>query len=360
MASAAVLTTPVMEPEERKSAIDAFSNDNELLGALDEMEAFVSHRLQEPTSADAGASDSPMKRLKQHVQAQVIAKQGFGAAQHLYEQEGANGLLFSTVPRWISYMTIEGCRYRRITGILDSDDELSHLRENVTVFGYPGASGWADKIGDVAIHYLHDKWAVFSKVYPFAEQSAAISAHEDALLLGSINHVMLTPRCAHTIGHEGLASPSASVKMLDSEGSILPKTLAVADLPSAVRHRLYLTWGHPSSAFAGAVAQWQRPLQELLDEPEPRSTMVKRLFNFFVDARMRVPERWMRYPGAPIDPAYYADLLAKATSMSSAEEEARALTEPVLTNRSAAPVQAAVSSTADVAIDIAGTSDVTA
>ena len=109
------------------------------------------------------------------------------------------------MPPWITYARISGYRYRQITSVADPDDEFELYHEHVSFYGVPGASGWADRIGDVAIHYLGPHWAVFSKVFPFHEQTAACDAHEDVLLLGSTRHVMLTPHCAYRIGAAGLA-----------------------------------------------------------------------------------------------------------------------------------------------------------
>merc|ERR1711988_1132700 len=84
------------------------------------------------------------------------------------EPEGSNALLFATVPAWIHYKKIPGCRYRLITGIHDSGDETDSIKQGISFLGYPGGSGWAEKIGDVAIHFISAKWAIFSKILPFA------------------------------------------------------------------------------------------------------------------------------------------------------------------------------------------------
>ena len=105
-----------------------------------------------------------------------------------------------------------------ITSISDPDDEFELFHEGVSFFGVPGASGWADRIGDVAVHYMGHHWAVFSKVFPFKEQAAAREAHEDVLLLGSTKHVMLTPHCAYRVGEAGLASSATLITCLNGEG----------------------------------------------------------------------------------------------------------------------------------------------
>ena len=141
-----------------------------------------------------------------------------------------------------------GCRAPRVSSqlnsIVDPDDEFELFNEGVSFFGVPGASGWADRIGDVAIHYLGPKWAVFSKVFPFAEQSEAREAHEDVLLLGSTKHVMLTPHCAHRIGSSGLDDPATEVTCLNADGGPT-RTYQVAKLPPEVPRRLYLTCAAP-------------------------------------------------------------------------------------------------------------------
>ena len=90
----------------------------------------------------------------------------------------------------------------------DPDDEFELYNEGVAFYGVPGASGWADGIGDVAVHYMGARWAVFSKIFPFSEQGAAREAHEDVLLLGTAKHVMLTPHCAYRIGERATDRPT--------------------------------------------------------------------------------------------------------------------------------------------------------
>ena len=132
----------------------------------------------------------------------------------------------------------------QIVSVVDPDDEFELFNEGVSFFGVPGASGWADGIGDVAIHYLGPKWAVFSKVFPFAEQAEAREAHEDVLLLGSTKHVMLTPHNVQRIGQSGLTDPSTEISCLNGEGGP-PRTYTVSRAPVEVMRRLYLTCAHP-------------------------------------------------------------------------------------------------------------------
>ena len=319
-----------------KETTDVLSSDKELMDSLDQMADFVRESSVKDVT-EAASPDSKFASLRLAVQARSILSGGFGASKHVYESEGSDALLFFQVPKWIAFTKISGCRYRQITNIVDGAvDEWDEQRQGVTFFGYPGASGWADKIGDVAIHYMHHDWAVFSKVFPFDEQKARRTAHEDILLLGSTKHVMLTPSCARDIGPKGLNSAGTNVTLLNSEGSIADqKTASAAKLPGGVRHRLYLTWGHPDSSFASEVSSFERPLQELLDEnkTEPWGKKAKRFFNNLVGARIKVGENWMRYPGASIDPAYYHQIISTVVGMTSAEEATRELLEPLPSSR---------------------------
>ena len=104
--------------------------------------------------------------------------------------------------------------HAQVTSVQDPSDAFESFHDHVESIGFPGASGWADSIGDVAIHYLGRNWAVFSKVYPFAEQADARAAHSDVLLLGSTQHVMVTPMCAYRIGAEGLQQKTTAVDCL--------------------------------------------------------------------------------------------------------------------------------------------------
>ena len=145
--------------------------------------------------------------IKKVQRQQAIIKHGFMAAHH-FEEEGADAVLFDDVPPWISYSRISGYRYRLVMKVADPDDEFELYNEGVAFYGVPGASGWADGIGDVAVHYMGARWAVFSKIFPFSEQGAAREAHEDVLLLGTAKHVMLTPHCAYRIGERATDRPT--------------------------------------------------------------------------------------------------------------------------------------------------------
>jgi len=265
-------------------------------------------------------------------------------AEKHFEKEGSDALLFREVPKWIKYDRISGYRYRIVTSVQDPSDAFESFHDHVESIGFPGASGWADSIGDVAIHYLGRNWAVFSKVYPFAEQADARAAHSDVLLLGSTQHVMVTPMCAYRIGAEGLQQKTTAVDCLTSDGALgKPKTVSVAKLPSAVTNRLYLSWGHDASDFASEVGAYRFDLSALLEEEKNQSVATKAgrfisgLAARFANAgATRVDERWVRYPAAPLVPSYYAQLLATASGMSDEERMARELIEPRATPRGGA------------------------
>lgn len=183
------------------------------------------------------------------------------------------------------------------------------------------------------------RWVVFSKVFPFEEQGEAREAHEDVLLLGSSRHVMLTPCCAHRIGEGGLRTPSSWVMMLTGDGSSTRRETTVSKAPPALLARLFLTWAHEDGDFALETSGLTPPdLPELIAAPEGIGAHAKRLIgtlfrNFGSGGKPPVHEHWNRYPVSPLDPSYYQQLLATASSMSEAEQRARALIEPRATPR---------------------------
>ena len=158
----------------------------------------------------------------------------------------------------------------QIVSVVDPDDEFELFNEGVSFFGVPGASGWADGIGDVAIHYLGPKWAVFSKVFPFAEQAEAREAHEDVLLLGSTKHVMLTPHNVQRIGQSGLTDPSTEISCLNGEGGP-PRTYTVSRAPVEVMRRLYLTCAHPPHTHTRRASRHGRSLPFAIPEASSAS-----------------------------------------------------------------------------------------
>ena len=85
----------------------------------------------------------------------------------------------------------------------------------------------------------------------------------------------------------------------------------------------------------------QFSLQAVLDERETFSHKMKARMGSLVGrlangGRQPVAEHWMRYPAGPLEPSYYAHLLATASSMSEEEQRARAMMEPRETPRGAA------------------------
>jgi len=318
-------------------AVLAFESDLE--GTFAKMDAYAD---------SAATNSSPSQALTRFsmaistISTQQAVMRSF--AEKHFEKEGSDALLFREVPKWIKYDRISGYRYRIITSIEDPADAFESFSAHVESIGFPGASGWADSIGDVAIHYLGRNWAVFSKVYPFAEQADARTAHSDVLLLGSTQHVMVTPMCAYRIGTGGLQQKDTTVDCLTCDGALgKPKTLSVAKLPSAVTNRLYLTWGHEASDFASEVQAHRFDLSALLEE-RTHETMAHKAGKFlsglaakFANAgATRVDEHWVRYPAAPLVPSYYAQLLATASGMTDEERMARELIEPRATPRGGA------------------------
>lgn len=273
----------------------------------------------------------------------------------------------------------------QVTAIVDPADEFDLFNEGVTFYGTPGASGWADKIGDVAVHYMSSRWVVFSKIFPFFEQvrcrpagdlasessptrpvparsapmplpharfpparrvalthapslrcpsvrqSESRAAHEDVLLLGSTKHVMLTPNCAWRIAEGGLNAPSTPITCLTGDGGTMRTraALTVSKAPPEVIHRLYLTWGHEESDYALEARQFSFDLQALIDAHASTGEKAKRFLGTFanrlVNGQKKVQENWLRYPALPLEPTYYAQLLATAVSMTEAEQRTRAM-----------------------------------
>lgn len=310
----------------------------ELEAGLDAAFERMSQIEQEAAAPAVGPSPAKLQ-LKQGigkvVAQQQIVKRGFYGEKH-FEQEGSDAMLFSDVPSWIKFEKISGYRYRLVTLLADAADEFELYNEGVAFYGSPGASGWADKIGDVAIHYLSSKWAVFSKIYPFPEQSIARETHEDVLLLGSTRHVMLTPCCAYAISEGGLADRSTRLSCLGGEGGLLKRSYTVDSVPTEVLRRLYLTWGHDKSDYAVETTRFQFDLQTVLEAKDGAADKAKRWLGSLaqrVSGHKVVHEHWMRYPALPLEPGYYAQLLATATSATEDEQRTRAIMEPQPTPR---------------------------
>merc|ERR1740117_1764890 len=130
------------------------------------------------------------------------------------------------------------------------------MQSKVTFTSHPGASGWADNIGAVAIHYFGVDWFVFSKILPFREQKRDRDEHEDILLLGTSRHVMLTPECLY-YAPIGLRAPEHddieqddNVLIITSQGGPVAKCVRLSDLTTFSKFRLYISWGHANSDFA--------------------------------------------------------------------------------------------------------------
>ena len=247
------------------------------------------------------------------------------------EAEGSDALLFSTVPRWISFKLIPGCRYRMVTGIHDSGDETDSLALGINFLGYPGGSGWANRIGDVAVHYLSAKWVIFSKILPFPEQAEARELHEDVLLLGAATDVWQTTGCALQVGTAGLGDPQTPVRLITSEG-VRELTVPAAKLSKHVRWRLYLSWGHESEPYAEEVARFRLTAEELQepDEAPVRHWLLHRLYVGLLqlNGRLKVDELLERLPIKPVDPTYYRRLLTVSCDQTVDEIDARALSQP--------------------------------
>ena len=150
---------------------------------------------------------------------------------------------------------------------------------------------------------------------------------------------MLTPHCAWRIGAGGLREPSTPLTYLrgDSHAVSLRET-TVGRAPLHVLHRLHLTWGHDASDFALEAQHLPRPdLSALVNTSEGLGVQAKRavtsLLRTIANGKPPVQEHWLRYPTAPIDPSYYIQLLATASSMSEEEQRARAMIEPRATPR---------------------------
>ena len=235
-------------------------------------------------------------------------------------------------------------------------------------------------------------------MYPFHEQATNLAAHEDVLLLGPAKHVMLTPCCVRSIGAGSLGAGGTEVALLDSEGSPIEKVschggmrrghvlgacgrgmmhgqgawwmgmgiqlthactlpprqvVPASKLPSAATFRLYLTWGHKDSPFHEEVAPFERPLSQMMAEQREESvwSRASRFLQTKVGGRIQPPEQWMRYPGAPVDPAYYNDLLAKVGFHGSEEKAARTLSRASFTNRGVAAIGSAVPGSVQIEIE---------
>ena len=277
-----------------------------------------------PDGSERKSSSGAKLKWRGALQAHTLA-QHFGRRVH--ESEGSDALLFRHVPAWVRYRRIPGFRYRLVTAIADPVDAADSMHDNATFLGFPGASGWADRIGSVAVHYRGKEWFLFSKILPFPEQRGEIDEHEDMLLLGSTKHVMMVPECIYR-APESLSLGTSRVTTIKCMGLSARHTV-VARLSPYVLRRGYLAWGHPQTGFAESVAACSKVTAEELQQR--MGTWWRRFL-----ARLRcladqalgllqVEECLNRYPHEPIEPQYYESLLACASHQDQAEERARAL-----------------------------------
>ena len=351
---------PTEEEEELKASLEGLAAAKEIAPAPD------TPRSARLNSAPQGAGDrrgSTAAKLKWRgaLQAHVIATK---FAQRVHESEGSDALLFRHVPAWIRYRRIEGFRYRLVTAIVDPVDAADSMHSGATFLGFPGASGWADKIGSVALHYRGTDWFVFSKILPFPEQRGEIDEHEDMLLLGAAKHVMMVPDHADpnpspspTPGPSPTPSPTPTPSPSPSPNphqvpeciyrapeplgvgtsrvttikcmGLSARHTVVARLSPFVLRRGYLAWGHPQTGFAERVAACSQVSAEELERR--MGAWWRRLLarvRCLVDQAfglLQVEERLSRYPHDPLEPQYYESLLACANHQDPAEERARAL-----------------------------------
>lgn len=311
------------EEEELRASLEGLAAAEEIAPAKDTPRSARLNTAPEGAGERRGSAAAKLK-WRGALQAHVIASK---FAQRVHESEGSDALLFRHVPAWIRYRRIEGFRYRLVTAIVDPVDAADSMHSGTTFLGFPGASGWADKIGSVALHYRGTDWFVFSKILPFPEQRGEIDEHEDMLLLGAAKHVMMVPECIYR-APETLGVGTSRVTTIKCMGLSARHTV-VARLSPFVLRRGYLAWGHPQTGFAERVAACSQVSAEELERR--MGAWWRRLLarvRCFVDQAfglLQVEERLSRYPHDPLEPQYYESLLACANHQDPAEERARAL-----------------------------------
>jgi len=241
------------------------------------------------------------------------------------EQEGSDAILFRHVPSWIRFERIKGFRFRIVLQIHDPLNFIESMHEEVTFLGYPGSSGWADKIGSVAVHYMGPDWFIFSKILPFHKQNEDKKEHKDLLLLGSSCNVMLTPTAIYELPSE-FVEPACRVTFITSSGGLIKHSCPIASLSSFSRWRLWLSWGHTNCEFREQATA----LKVEFDVVE-RAARKSRTLQFIKGTWLRflghikVEEQLDRYPHEPIDPHYYEMLISTATHQTEDEQRARLL-----------------------------------
>ena len=144
-----------------------------------------------------------------------------------------------------------------------------------------------------------------------------------------------------SISAAGTWSLIFSGELTGDGGGTFRRETTVAKAPQPLMHRLYFTWAHEDSDFKLEMQGLSAPdLAALHPMPESFGAQARRVVgtffrNFATGGKPPVHEQWLRYPSAPLDPAYYQQLLATASSMSEAEQRARAMIEPRATPREA-------------------------
>ena len=125
-------------------ALEPLGGDKTLLASLDEMASIAAEAASDPADAsETGSAAQNSGKLRSALAMQTIVARGFAAKEHAYEQEGADAVLYASVPPWITYKRIHGRRYRQVLSIRDpfdfDDDIFEHQRTGITCFGHPGA-----------------------------------------------------------------------------------------------------------------------------------------------------------------------------------------------------------------------------
>lgn len=162
--AAASTVSEIATPQGIPAAAKPEAMTGDLAQALSDMEDYVSavtHRASKQRSPDGKENASPgfsldvnqgginWGQIRNSVHFITAMSRAVDTVRP--ESEGTNAVLFSTVPAWIKYAKIAGCRYRQVIGIHDSGDETESMGLGIAFMGYPGGSGWAEKIGPVAV-----------------------------------------------------------------------------------------------------------------------------------------------------------------------------------------------------------------
>ena len=78
-------------------------------------------------------------------------------------------------------------------------------------------------------------------------------------------------------------------------------------------------WGHLASDYASETARLKFDLHDVVHTPESLGHQARRFMGSFVSriangGRNNVHENWMRYPGEPLEPSYYAKVRLMLTA----------------------------------------------